>query len=196
MALVQFCEEPMPNSQYYEQGQRDAETGQLNQLLYHTYLDYKRGYDERLYGPPRRRRWTWLWVGLIVAAAFGGGWVLRDRGILVGTPTPVVQVVTPTNVIPTPTFPFVIATAAPATPTAVVVSGIGIGASVQVSTDGGNLRVRPEPSLNGEPVASLSNGSIVQIIAGPTEGDGYTWWQIDTGSVQGWVAADFLEPQP
>lgn len=183
-------------SQYYEQGRHDAETGEFNQLFYHTYLDYKRGYDEVQAGSVRRRNRMWIWLPLVLGIGLGGGWVLRDQGILAQPEPPVVLIVTPTPIVPTPTFPFITATPAPPTPTGITVSGLGIGVVAQVTTDGGVLRVRPQPSTNGEPVGSLKNETSVTLVGGPQEGDGYTWWEIEADGIRGWVAADFLKLKP
>ncbi|HYF64351.1 MAG TPA: SH3 domain-containing protein [Herpetosiphonaceae bacterium] len=184
------------SSQYYEQGRHDAEHGTLNQLFYHTYHDYKRGYDEVMRGKPRRRAPTSLLVAALLVAGVGAGWFLRDRGLFGAQPTAVIVVVTPTVAVPTPTFPFVIATPAPPTATAPAEPGLRPGGRAEVATDGGALRVRPNPGTAGEPLAALPNGSAVTIIEGPSEGDGYTWWKIEIEGGSGWVVADFLRPLP
>ena len=178
---------------YYDQGRRDAENGEFNQLFYHTYLDYKRGYDETLRPARRRRVPAALWMGLVLLMGLGTGWLLRDRGILGTEATPITLVVTPTLATPSPTFPpFIIATAAPATITSGPTS-LQVGAQATVSTDGAALLVRPEPTREGEPVGRLVDGVVVTIVDGPREGSGYTWWQIEHEGVKGWVVADFLQ---
>jgi hypothetical protein len=177
---------------YYEQGRRDAENGELNQLFYHTYHDYKRGYDETLRGPKRRRIPALLWIVPVLLVGLGLGWLLRDRGVLSAQATPVTIIVTPTRTTPSPTFPpFIIATPAPPTPTSGPTT-LQAGAQATVSTDGDALRVRPAPNTQGEPIGRLANGTVVTIVAGPSEGDGYTWWQIENDAIKGWVVADFL----
>lgn len=181
---------------YYEQGCRDAEQGEFNQLFYHTYHDYKRGYDETVRGKKRRRIPTLVWIVPVLLIGLGLGWLLRDRGILGKAPTPVTILVTPTIAPPSPTFPpFIIATAAPATPTSPATT-LQPGIKAVVATDGGTLRIRPEANLQGEPIGRLTNGTPVTIVDGPREGDGYTWWQIEAEGIKGWVVADFLRVSP
>jgi hypothetical protein len=66
---------------------------------------------------------------------------------------------------------------------------------VQV-VDGVNLR--SEPSTEGEIVAELSDGEVLQIVSGPEEGEDYQWYEViveSTGDT-GYVASDFIEPAP
>lgn len=179
-------------SQYYEQGRRDAENGDLNQLFYHTYLDYKRGYDEVINGPPKRRpNALYFLIPMILLLGAGIGWLIRDRGVLGSQSTPIVLVVTPTTPRATSTFPpFITATPAPPTATPAV---LRVGGAARINTGDGVLRVRPDPSLQGEPIGTLKNGTIVTILDGPKDGDGFTWWQIDSDIGQGWVADDYLK---
>jgi hypothetical protein len=40
-------------------------------------------------------------------------------------------------------------------------------------------------------------GSIVEIVGGPKEANGYVWWEIqDEAGIRGWVASDFLTLKP
>lgn len=68
------------------------------------------------------------------------------------------------------------------------------GATAQVTgTAGRGLRIRGGPSLSEPTVKVVPEGTVVTILAGPTEADGYKWYQIrdDTGT-EGWVAGDWL----
>lgn len=61
-------------------------------------------------------------------------------------------------------------------------------------TDNG-LNMRSEPSTGAGVVTTLAQGQNVSIIGGPEEGDGFTWWQVETDDGDpGWVAEDFLAP--
>ncbi|MDZ7729566.1 MAG: SH3 domain-containing protein [Dehalococcoidia bacterium] len=69
------------------------------------------------------------------------------------------------------------------------------GQTVAVAGTGGDgLNLRSEPGTGSDILASLADGSEITIVDGPTEQGNFTWWQVDAGDVQGWVAADFLEP--
>ncbi|CAN5659422.1 hypothetical protein BH23CHL5_BH23CHL5_04240 [soil metagenome] len=55
-----------------------------------------------------------------------------------------------------------------------------------------NLRLRTAPSTFSDTIKTMSNGSIVTVIAGPTVASGFTWWQISHQSDIGWAAGEFL----
>jgi hypothetical protein len=111
--------------------------------------------------------------------------------------TPVV--VTPTaTLIPRPT-----ATAATAvTPTSEVgvteespatappSGGITVGGYVRVAAAAG-LSFRQSASTSGALIQVLDNGTVLEVIGGPQEADGYTWWQLRTtdDGREGWSAA-------
>lgn len=84
-----------------------------------------------------------------------------------------------------------------ATPTAQMVNGFSQGGYVQVSgTEGEGLRLRTEPSLNGQIAYLGLEGEIYVIKGGPIEADGYIWWQIEAplnASRQGWVVSNYLQ---
>ena len=108
------------------------------------------------------------------------------------------------TVIPAPTG----TSSAPATPTidpfapTVSPSGIAVGNYVQITgTEGQGLRIRSEPSLNGNPEFLGYDAEVFLVKDGPREADGFTWWYLvapyDETRV-GWAAADFLTyvPEP
>ena len=108
------------------------------------------------------------------------------------------------TVIPAPTS----TSSAPATPTidpfapTVAPTGIALGNYVQISgTDGQGLRIRSEPSLNGNPEFLGFDSEVFVVKDGPREADGFVWWYLvapyDETRV-GWAAADFLTyiPEP
>lgn len=76
-------------------------------------------------------------------------------------------------------------------------SGIRVGASVQISGTGGDgLRLRQEPSLNGEIVSLGLEGEIFTVKGGPEQRDGYVWWQLEAPlnpTRQGWAVSTYLE---
>jgi sortase (surface protein transpeptidase) len=67
------------------------------------------------------------------------------------------------------------------------------GGTATITDDGVN--VRSEASTSSDVVTALAAGETVTITGDPQEGDGYTWWPVETsdGST-GWVVADFLQP--
>ncbi|MFN8374415.1 MAG: SH3 domain-containing protein [Anaerolineae bacterium] len=63
-------------------------------------------------------------------------------------------------------------------------------------TEDDNLRLRSGPGLSYERIAGLPNNTRVNVLDGPVESDGYTWWQLSTSEgLEGW-AADFVDGLP
>ena len=132
---------------------------------------------------------------LIVRAIRGGG---EEEAIptVEASPTAVIiptatQAAVPEPVeSPTPTAEIPIEGTVP--PTAVV--GIGPGATVVVQGTGGTgLNIRQQPTTYGKVVASAKEGEELEVLEGPHEADGYTWWKVKTGDGQeGWGAAGWL----
>lgn len=101
------------------------------------------------------------------------------------TPTPVMVQSTPVPPPPTPTL-------VPAVP-----PEIAIGIYVKVSDTGGSdLSFRAGPSTNYARLKIVAEGSVLKVLDGPVEADGYVWWQLQDVSdgVVGWAVADYLEP--
>lgn len=81
-------------------------------------------------------------------------------------------------------------------------TGIALGNYVQITgTEGQGLRIRSEPSLNGNPEFLGYDAEVFIVKDGPRQADGFTWWYLvapyDETRV-GWAAADFLAyiPEP
>ncbi|WP_129672342.1 SH3 domain-containing protein [Candidatus Chloroploca sp. Khr17] len=83
----------------------------------------------------------------------------------------------------------------PAEPPSTSVDGLALGRTVYVRADAGalNLRLRPGTSGDNEVQTILMPGTAAEIIAGPVELDGYTWWQVRVAGNEGWCAGQFLE---
>ncbi len=71
---------------------------------------------------------------------------------------------------------------------------IGPGALVAVTgTQGSGLNLRAEPGTGGQVIVNASEGTILTVVEGPQEADGYIWWKLRTDAGQeGWGAADWL----
>ena len=67
-----------------------------------------------------------------------------------------------------------------------------IGDIYLITEEGENLNVRINPSLNDMIVAKLQPGTYVELIDGPVNADGYTWWKynlltFDNAVMEGWA---------
>jgi hypothetical protein len=105
------------------------------------------------------------------------------------TPQPAPEVETPT---PAPTSTF--------TPTPLPGTVLAAGQQARVTAPAG-LNLRDTPATDGQLLIQLGTGQLVNVVDGPVEADGYTWWQIDDrlGNV-GWGAdgdgeTEWLSPQ-
>lgn len=67
-----------------------------------------------------------------------------------------------------------------------------VGAIVRVIEDSVNLR--DAPSINGNVVSMLAIDSLLTVVGGPEEADGYLWYQVltDDGENEGFVVSRFL----
>lgn len=88
-----------------------------------------------------------------------------------------------------PTLPAVQFTAIPVT--------LEIGKLViVVGVDGDELNVRDQPGVIGTNIVSrVAETTILTVIDGPRQADGFTWWQVQSvdQTIKGWVVANFLQ---
>jgi hypothetical protein len=86
--------------------------------------------------------------------------------------------------------------AEPTQPPADASGGSEIAPDMQVTVIEGPLRLRAEASTESDIVTELETGTVLTVLSGPEEAEGYTWWQVveETGGSQGWVAQEFIEP--
>lgn len=56
------------------------------------------------------------------------------------------------------------------------------------------LRLRSTPSTSGAIVATMPVGTVGSVLAGPTEANGYSWYQLNTTLGMGWAAGEYLDP--
>jgi len=101
----------------------------------------------------------------------------------------------PTSAVaPTDTVVLPIDTPGPTATEAAAPGEIGPGVRVAVTgTQGAGLNLRAQPGT-GEPViVNAGEGTILTVVEGPQEADGYIWWKLRTEAGQeGWGAADWL----
>jgi hypothetical protein len=73
---------------------------------------------------------------------------------------------------------------------------IGVGAYVQINGTGGDgLRLRSDPSLEGEVRFLALEAEVFQVQDGPQECSGYIWWFLVAPydeKVRGWAVSNFL----
>ncbi|MGQ9926296.1 MAG: SH3 domain-containing protein [Chloroflexaceae bacterium] len=69
------------------------------------------------------------------------------------------------------------------------------GQTVYVRRDVEVLSVRANPGTDAGNlvVFGLGPGTAVEVLGGPVEADGYTWWQVRSPLGQGWCAGQYLE---
>lgn len=99
---------------------------------------------------------------------------------------------TPMMVQGTPVLPLSTPMPVPAVP-----AEIAIGVYVQVSgTEDNDLSFRAGPGTNHARLKVVVEGSVLKVLDGPVEADGYVWWQLQDVSdgMIGWAVADYLEP--
>ncbi len=178
----------------YQRGVYDAENDELNPFYYQHYYHYRRGYDKA-----RRQvrqtdiRSNWIRTTLALTAlllisaagyAFASGLLTSQAQQPRNTPA----ALAPTAVSPSPRpspRPTAIATIAPADEPA----GLRPGSQARISNlNGATLRARQSPTINAPIQDRIAEGSLVAIVDGPVEADGYTWWLIDVDGAGGWSA--------
>lgn len=165
----------------------------------------------------------WMWVAapvLIVFIVAGLWWAVfspLESGERTPTPTPTSRLaepaVTPTEAslpellppTPTlallPTLPLPTPTeAAPVAPTVAPTTAaptLAIGAKVVVQGTGASgLNVRTGAGTGHARVKTLPDGAVLEIIGGPKEADGYTWYQVrDEAGSTGWAVVDYMKAQ-
>ncbi|MBN2146425.1 MAG: DUF3160 domain-containing protein [Anaerolineales bacterium] len=65
-----------------------------------------------------------------------------------------------------------------------------------ITEAGDKLNVRDQPSLNGTVIAQLATNDYIEIVDGPIQANGYTWWKIELYSwgdptvISGWAVED------
>ncbi|NNJ12005.1 SH3 domain-containing protein [Chloroflexales bacterium ZM16-3] len=79
------------------------------------------------------------------------------------------------------------------TPTAA--SGdLAVGRSARVNTEI-PLNLRESPGTNTNIAMILEPDTLVTVVEGPIERDGFTWWKVRAANQEGWCAGEYLEPR-
>jgi len=102
------------------------------------------------------------------------------------------------TVLPVPTYTSTAVPSTPAlTPTAETISGIQIGSYVKiVGTEGEGLRLRKDPTLNGEIIYLGVEDEVFLVSNGPEDQDGYLWWFLEAPvneTRNGWAVSNYLQ---
>lgn len=70
-------------------------------------------------------------------------------------------------------------------------SGVSVGSGAVVFGAGDCLNFRAAPSLSADTQTCQIDGVGGQVVEGPVEADGHTWWRLDG---LGWASGDYLVP--
>ena len=136
--------------------------------------------------------WPLVVIVLLIAVVFISLW-----NPFTPPTQPTVEII-PTNTPALPTVaPFPTATPTPRpTPTPSVPTEIEAGGYVKVvGAEADALSYRSGPGLNYARLTLVKDGTILKVLEGPEEADGYTWWRLeDEDGFIGWAADDWLEP--
>jgi hypothetical protein len=176
--------------------------------------------DSALYLPWWSIALMLLGVIIVAFAVVGGVILLGSSGLFLAEPTPIILIVTanpnaPVFAQPSPQASSVqiisggtntgnLALAGPTlapivlTPTP---AAINIGSRVVVEgVDADTLNVRSDASLNeSEILFRADEGEIFNVVEGPAQSDGFTWWRIQDpadATRNGWAVGNFLTVVP
>jgi hypothetical protein len=67
-----------------------------------------------------------------------------------------------------------------------------IGDIYRITLEGGDLNIRDEPSIGSTVLRQLAIGTYVEIVDGPIQAQGFTWWKLKTdllgeNHTEGWA---------
>ena len=102
------------------------------------------------------------------------------------------------TVLPVPTYtPTAVPPTLALTPTVEIISGIQVGSYVKiVGTEGEGLRLRKDPTLNGEIIYLGVEDEVFLVSDGPEDQDGYLWWFLKAPvneTRNGWAVSNYLQ---
>ncbi len=80
-------------------------------------------------------------------------------------------------------------------PTVTPPGRVAVGMEVEVATTGSRLNIRERPGMDATVVVKADPGTRLEVVGGPRQADGHTWWQVrlPDGTV-GWAVEDWLHP--
>jgi hypothetical protein len=65
---------------------------------------------------------------------------------------------------------------------------LSAGAGARIANTGSCLNIHAAPAATAATVTCLADGTTVTVRDGPVEADGYRWWLVEAGTIQGWAA--------
>ncbi|MCY3656055.1 MAG: SH3 domain-containing protein [Chloroflexi bacterium] len=68
------------------------------------------------------------------------------------------------------------------------------GETATVSADGDPLRIRAAPGLQGVELTQAPDGTVLTVLEGTANADGYAWQKVRFEGIDGWAAAVYLVP--
>jgi hypothetical protein len=106
-------------------------------------------------------------------------------------PSATVTLLTPTSAVtPTETVVLSVGTAEPTTAPTEIDPGTLV---VVQGTKGGGLNLRQQPTTYAKVVTNAREGTVLTVLEGPKEADGYQWWRVRApDGTEGWGAGDWL----
>jgi hypothetical protein len=191
------------SQEMYERGIIDAEQNNLNIFYYQHYYYYRKGYDrarrhikhQSTPGSPIHKRTTLLVISLMIVAAIAGAvvFLFPDALASISSISGAGQAPTTAATEPLPRTPTAQPSSTPtvqATDTPVPEPELVAGGQARVVNVGeAALLARQAPATEAPVQSRLDEGTLVQILEGPVEAEGYTWWLIqDDAANGGWSA--------
>jgi hypothetical protein len=84
----------------------------------------------------------------------------------------------------------------PTVPPTVPAGTLAVGVNATINGTGGSgANLRSSPEIGDNLILTLSDGTAVSVLEGPTEAADFVWWKIrTTEGEEGWVVQDFLTP--
>lgn len=158
----------------------------------------------RLYrGPGRWLRYWYVPAAALVTAAVAFGIVLlvdslfpeEESQVAPADETTVISQTPLPTVRATPSAAGTAETTPGASATAPQQGAFVAGQQAVVTGTGDCLNMRGTPTIGGEVVACLPDGTVLTIAEGPEAADGRNWWRVTAASDTGWVAEEYLAPR-